>query len=93
VIYNPARFGGSKFIEIPDAYVEYDFHQALKRNLLIELLRVNCSLINNVYDNSNQLNIDAILQKAGETNSLFSSNIYVFIKTLNVSIGSVRWNI
>ncbi len=91
VIYNPARFGGSKFIEIPDAYVEYNFHQALKQNLFIDLLRVNCSFINYVYDNSNQFNTETIFQNIGKTNSLFSSDIYIFIKTLNVSIGTVRW--
>ncbi|HON08185.1 MAG TPA: hypothetical protein PLW02_08825 [Verrucomicrobiota bacterium] len=91
VIYNPARFGGSKFIEIPDAYFEYNFHQALKGNVFIDILRVNCSFVNNVYDNSNQFNTETIFQNIGKTNSFFPSDIYVYVKTLNISIGTVRW--
>ncbi|MGC8744776.1 MAG: hypothetical protein ACP5T0_12935 [Verrucomicrobiia bacterium] len=93
VLYNPAHFGGSRFIEIPQATIEYDFRQALKQNIYLRLARIDCSKINLVSDNLNRLNIeDFIKNQPGAAQPTKTNGAMFFIEILNLSIGVVRWS-
>ncbi len=92
VLYNPTRFGGSRFIEIPEATIEYDFNQALKLNAFFKLVRIECSTINIVSDKFNKLNLeDFFTNKSNPSRQQGRNNATFFIETLNLSVGVVKW--
>lgn len=90
VIYNPARFGGTRFVEIPEISIEYDFYQALRLNAYLKLVRIDCSSINLISDQSNRLNIEEFIPKEHNPTQKRNNHSF-FIETLNISIGIVRW--
>ena len=96
VLYNPAEFGGSPFVDIPEFHMEYDLDQIRSGLIHLKLLRLHLRELNLVENQGGQTNIFTILaalQKSApapdgrvvNTNSSFAG-----IDTLNLSLGKVR---
>lgn len=92
VLYNSPAFGGSRFLEVPEITLEYDFTHALKGEVLLKLLRIDCSTVNIISDKLNRVNLEELfrIQASGGSQKSNSGTIPFFIQTMNISIGKIR---
>lgn len=60
LIYNPAEFGGSPFIDMPELHFEYDRAHVASQKMHLKLLRVNLKELNIVESKTGRTNLDAI---------------------------------
>jgi hypothetical protein len=97
MLYNPAEYGGSVFLDIPDLHIEYDRSRLALGKLHLNLLRLNLREFHIVESQHGRTNLVEILQKTvPELVGAAASpgiNSYVFdgIDTLNLSVGTVRY--
>ena len=95
-LYNPAQFGGSPFLNIPDLYVECDPGALAQRRLRFRLLRLTVAEINIVEDRSGQTNFVAAvknLQRAARAPRLASVPGLEFagVDVLNLTLGRLTY--
>ena len=98
-LYNPAEYGGTLFLDVPELHVEYD-RAALKRHELhITLMRVNLQEVDVVKNEAGVTNIMSYAstmtpRTAGSgRRAVVPLNGYKFtgIDVLNLSIGTVKF--
>jgi hypothetical protein len=101
-LYNPAEFGGTPFLNIPEIHVEYD-QPALKRGEIhITLLRFNLGELDIVKNQAGQTNLFALGAAVPTPKNVAKSNGLEEIKkrtgldfkgidVLNVSIGTAKY--
>jgi uncharacterized protein involved in outer membrane biogenesis len=97
-LFNPASFGGTPFLNIPEIHVEYDRAALARRELHLTLLRLNLGELDIVKNQAGQTNVFALaaappakkngcqISFAKETGVDFTG-----IDVLNVSIGKARF--
>jgi hypothetical protein len=99
MLYNPAEFGGTLFLDVPELYVEYD-KAALKRHEIhITLMRVNLQEVDVVKNAAGATNIMSYASTmtprtaGGGHRTVAPINGYKFtgIDVLNLSIGKVKF--
>jgi len=98
-IYNPAEYGGTLFLDVPDLHIEYDRAALRHREMHITLMRVNLQEIDVVKNEAGVTNIMSFLntlapRKSGGGGRTFTPlNGYKFtgIDLLNLSIGRVKF--
>lgn len=97
VLYNPAEYGGSVFLDIPDLHVEYDRSRLALGKLHLTLLRLNLREFHIVESQHGKTNLVEVLRATAPEiiGAAASSRVtqYVFdgIDTLNLSVGTVRY--
>lgn len=96
VIYNPAEFGGSIFLNIPDLHFEYSRKQLALGKIHLSLLRIHLSEFHIVENQHGRTNLVDVLHKVAP--ELLGSparpgDRYTFagIDTLNLSLDEVRY--
>lgn len=95
VLYNPAEFGGSPLLTVPEVFIEYDREAARAQQLHLRLARLNISEIQVVEDAAGRTNLAAIGAILGKvqlprTQPNASQLQFQGIDTLNLSIGKLR---
>lgn len=96
VLYNPAEFGGSVFLDVPDLHLEYNRKQLAFGKLHFHLLRLDLRELHIVENQHGRTNmIDLLHRVAPEILGAppRSDGGYTFagIDTLNLSVGTVRY--
>lgn len=97
VLYNPAEFGGSPIMDIPDLHIEYDRQDLALGQIHLKLLRVNLRELHVVLNQAGRTNLIDLLDKVapeaiggsrppGERDKSFGG-----IDMLNLSVGKVRY--
>ncbi len=101
-LYNPANFGGTPFLNIPEIHVEYD-RLALARNQIhITLLRFNLGELDIVKNEAGQTNLFALGVNVPAKKDLAQSKPFDTFKrqtgldfkgidVLNVSVGTAKY--
>jgi len=97
-LYNSADFGGTLFMDVPEAHFEFDRAALRRHELHIMLLRVNVSEMDVVKNASGVTNIFVLAQslvpkKEGGRREFSPVNGYTFtgIDTLNLSLGTIKF--
>jgi uncharacterized protein involved in outer membrane biogenesis len=99
-IYNPANFGGTTFLDIPEIHIEYDREALLKKEIHLTLLRFNLDELDIVRDKDGHLNVFTVSKgppnkpgKPATVPSLKAQTGYEFrgIDTLNVSFNKAMF--
>jgi len=97
VLYNPAEFGGSPVLDIPDLHFEYDRSELALRRLQLRLLRVDLRELHIVESQQGRTNLVDLLGKVspeavGAPASGGSSGFeFAGTDLLNLSVGKVRY--
>jgi len=97
VLYNPAEYGGSVFLDIPDLHVEYDRGRLALGKLHLTLLRLNLREFHIVESQHGRTNLVEILRKTAPemigaaAGSRLTEYVFDGIDTLNLSVGTVRY--
>ena len=98
VLYNPAEFGGSPFLSIPDLHVEYNPDDLAFHRLHLKLLRLDLKELNIVENMNGRTNIIDLLAHVSPETVGHSSNSktnrdveFNGIDMLNLSVGTVRY--
>jgi uncharacterized protein involved in outer membrane biogenesis len=68
-IYNPSKFGGTPFLDIPEIHVEYDRTALLKKDFHLTLLRINLAELDIVKSTDGKLNINELAKTPGKASS------------------------
>ncbi len=88
-LYNPAEFGGTTLVEIPELFVEYDRDAVARQQLKIKLLRINVAEISVVRDAAGRTNLEALHSR---TNLPQQAGMeFLGIETLNLTLGKMRY--
>lgn len=96
VIYNPADFGGSIFLDIPEVHFEYDKSRLAIGKLHLKLLRLDIREFHIVENQHGRTNLVEVLNKTAPEligGPAKGGGSYVFdgIDTLNLSVATVRY--
>jgi uncharacterized protein involved in outer membrane biogenesis len=95
-IYNPADFGGSILIDMPELHMEYDPYAMRKGNLHFKLVRLDLAEVAIIQDKNGRYNVQQMQKKGvpgapGKAPSLSSSGLtFTGIDTFNLSLGKFR---
>lgn len=98
VLYNPAEFGGSPFVDFPELHLEYDWEALARQKLHLKLARINLRELNIVENLHGQTNVHVILSRLekekndpreGTQKSRFD---FDGIDTLNLTLGKVKYS-
>jgi len=97
VMYNPADFGGSVFLNVPDLYFEYDRKQLALGKLHLKFLRLTMTEFHIVENQQGRTNLIDVLHKAapellGAPSSSDDRYTFAGIGTLNLSLDQVRYS-
>jgi hypothetical protein len=98
VVYNPAEFGGSPMLDVPDLHVEYKREQLALGRLQLKLLRLNMRELHIVENAAGRTNIIDFLHKVAPEalgdKSSGSRRTYTFsgVDLLNLTVGKVRYS-
>lgn len=101
-LYNPAEFGGSPLVDLPEVHLEYDAAALRAGKVRIKLLRVNLAEVNLVRSADGRTNINVLrdrfeAQKAAATKAAEGSGkggkllAFERIDTLNLTLGRLRY--
>lgn len=100
-IANPPEFGGAPFLNFPEIYIEYDRAALAKKEIHIELMRINLAELDIVKNQNGQTNIFAFAQLPASHGKAAAPGKFDFkkqtgydfqgIDQLNVSIGKVKF--
>ena len=100
-LFNPAAFGGTPFLDIPEIHVEYDRAAMLRREIHLTLMRFNLGELDLVKNQAGQTNLFALgiplLAKpvaAGGGAADFTRETgltFLGIDVLNVSVGTLKF--
>jgi hypothetical protein len=97
VLYNPAEFGGSPFLSIPDLHLEYNPDELAFHRLRLKLLRLDLKELNIVENMNGRTNIVDLLahvspETIGHSNGKTNRDVqFSGIDMLNLSVGTVRY--
>lgn len=94
VLYNPAEFGGSPFLDVPEMHVEYHRNELAYGRTRLKLLRLTVRELNIVESAAGRTNLVDVLNRVaprslsrnGKTNEAFAG-----VDMLNLSVGKVRY--
>jgi hypothetical protein len=96
-LYNPADFGGSTFLEVPELHIEYIRDELAFHRLHLKLLRLNLRSVNIVQDHHGRTNILEFMQKVSPDDAEHSrrrkTEEYEFtgVDMLNLSVGTIHY--
>jgi hypothetical protein len=97
-LYNPAEFGGTLFLDVPELHVEYDRAALRRHELHITFMRVNLQEVDVVKNEAGKTNLMSFVntmtpRKSGGGRTVAPLNGYKFtgIDLLNLSIGAVKF--
>jgi len=97
-LFNPAEFGGSPLLEVPDLHVEYDPAALVARKLRFKLVRIAISELNIVESQDGRTNLVLLLDdlephNQSESHRALSVLGFTFdgVETLNLTLGSARF--
>jgi hypothetical protein len=97
-LYNPAEFGGSPLLDIPDLHVEYDPAALARRKLRFRLVRIAVTEINIVEARDGRTNLVLSLGDLGPGGAEASSSppsmvgfTFDGVETLNLTLGHARY--
>lgn len=100
-VFNPAEFGGSPFLELPELHLEYDRDAARQGVVMLKLLRLNVSELNIVRNAAGQTNLvglAAFLHHPGAAARIRNGSTprqegssFGGIQTLNLSLGKITF--
>jgi uncharacterized protein involved in outer membrane biogenesis len=96
-LYNPAAFGGSPFIDLPELHVEYDRTALAAGKLRVTLLRLNLAEVNLVRDASGRTNVNVLQARlqpskpAATRGTRFGQVEFEQIDVLNLTLGKFRY--
>jgi hypothetical protein len=97
-LYNPAEFGGSPFLQVPDLHVEYRPEPLLFRKLHFTLVRLSLAEVNIVEGRDGRTNVMAVLPDLATVSSRENRRESLLgfdfkgIDTLNLSLGTLRYS-
>ena len=96
VLYNPAEYGGSVFLDIPDLHLEYDRGRLAIGKLHLNLLRLNLREFHIVENSQGRTNLMEILHKTapeliGAVKGAGDGYVFDGIDTLTLSVDTVRY--
>ena len=97
--FNPAQFGGTLFLDMPELHIEYDRAALRRHEIHITLMRVNLHEVDVVKNSAAETNIMSYIntlapQKSGGGGRTFAPlDGYKFtgIDLLNLSVGTVKF--
>jgi hypothetical protein len=93
-IFNPAEFGGSPLLDIPDLHIEYDLRALAGRQIHLRLVRLALTEVNIVEAKDGRTNIvlglDTFTSGRPGANAFFGWD-FAGIDTLNLSVGKVKY--
>jgi hypothetical protein len=98
-LYNPADFGGTLFLDMPEVHIEYDRAALRRHELHITFMRVNLRELDVVKNAAGATNLMSIInkveprQRGGRGRKAIPLNGCQFtgIDVLNISIGTVKF--
>lgn len=95
VLYNPADFGGSPLLTVPEVFIEYDRDAARAQQLHLRLARLNIAEVQVIEDAAGRTNLAAIGAILGKlqvprTQPGGSTLQFQGTDTLNLSLGRIR---
>jgi hypothetical protein len=98
-LYNPAEFGGTLFLELPELHIEYDRAALRRHELHITFMRVNLHELDVVKNEAGATNLLSFVnamapqKSGGGGRSIAPINGFKFtgIDLLNLSIGMVKF--
>jgi len=99
-IYNPASFGGTPFLNIPEIHVEYDRAALARREIHVTLMRFNLGELDIVKNQAGQTNIFSLgvnlpMKKSGGKSAVnFKKRTgydFTGVDVLNVSVGKAKF--
>ena len=97
-LYNPADFGGTPFLDMPELHVEYDRAALRHHQIHVALMRVSIRELDVVENSRGVTNIFALAQIAAPAGpggvrkfGSFNGCQFTGIDTLNLSIGAVKF--
>ncbi len=95
-IYNPPGYGDSRFVDIPEIYVEYDRAGLISRKLRLRLVRFNLAFVNVVENVEGETNLKYLQDKQKEAAAKAEragkpALEFVGIDTLKLQLGAVRF--
>ena len=97
-LYNPADFGGTLFLDVPELHVEYDRATLRRRELHITLLRLDLKELDVVKNEAGKTNIFTIAGTVvpsktggGREFAPLNGDKFTGIDVLNVSIGMAKF--
>jgi hypothetical protein len=99
-IYNPASFGGTPFLNIPEIHVEYDRAALARREIHVTLMRFNLGELDIVKNQAGQTNIFSLgvslpIKKSGGKSAVnFKKRTgydFTGVDVLNVSVGKTKF--
>jgi hypothetical protein len=99
-IYNPASFGGTPFLNIPEIHVEYDRAALARREIHVTLMRFNLGELDIVKNQAGQTNIFSLgvslpIKKSGGKSAVnFKKRTgydFTGVDVLNVSVGKAKF--
>ena len=93
-LYNPAEFGGSPFIDLPELHVQFDRKALANRTLHLQLVRLNLAEVHVVDNLAGQRNLDFFQEKlraSAPTNLPSSTLAFAGIDMLNLSVGKLKY--
>jgi hypothetical protein len=96
ILYNPAEFGGSAMMDVPDLHLEYDRGKLALGRLHLKLLRLNLRELHIVESHAGRTNLIDLLHKVapdalGDSGKTNHNDNFAGIDMLNLSIGKVRY--
>jgi hypothetical protein len=97
-LYNPAEFGGTLFLDVPELHVEYDRAALRRHELHITFLRVNLQEVDVVKNEAGKTNLMSFVNTmaprksgGGRTVAPLNGCKFTGIDLLNLSIGAVKF--
>ena len=98
-LYNPAAFGGTLFLDVPELHIEYDRAALRRHELHITLMRVKLHEMDVVKNADGATNIMSFVNKmaprksggGGRTVAPLNGYKFTGIDLLNLSIGTVKF--
>lgn len=97
-LYNPAEFGGTLFLDVPELHIEYDRAALRRHELHLTFMRVNLHEVDVVKNAAGVTNLMSFLdkmapRKSGGERTIAPLNGYKFtgIDLLNLSVGAAKF--
>jgi hypothetical protein len=96
VLYNPAEFGGSAFLDVPELHLEYNRNELAFQRFHLKLLRLNVREMNIVQDMQGRTNIVELMQRVSDDPEMKKhrdKQEYTFtgVDMLNLTLGKIRF--
>jgi hypothetical protein len=93
-IYNPAEFGGSPLVDLPELHLEWRLKKAAFQKLHFKLVRLHLRELNIVENKQGQNNFTPFLQTLQTTSASgkkINALTFAGIDTLNLSLGTLHF--